>query len=184
MSQGRFASLLILFAHPYPQRSRVNRALIAAVRDLPGLVINDLYEHYPSFHINWQREQALLRHADLLVMQFPLYWYSTPALLQHWKEKVLSLGFAYGSGGDALRGKALLCAVSTGQAAQSYQADGANRYSIEETLRPLEQMAHHCGMDYLPPFAVYGAPRLKEVEIQAASQAYRQRLQQLLEGRA
>ncbi|MBF0256392.1 MAG: NAD(P)H-dependent oxidoreductase [Gammaproteobacteria bacterium] len=182
MRLGPFASVLILFAHPYPHRSRVNRAMLDGVRDLPGVVINDLYEQYPNFHIDPQREQALLQAAKLVVMQHPIYWYSQPALLQQWKEKVLTLGFAYGPSGDALRGKGLLSALSTGQSAQSYRADGANRYAIEETLRPLEMMANHCGMTYLPPFVIHGAPRLGEEEIQAHVGAYRLHLQRLIQG--
>ncbi|MEO5344331.1 MAG: NAD(P)H-dependent oxidoreductase, partial [Gammaproteobacteria bacterium SHHR-1] len=57
---GQPISVLILFAHPYPHRSRVNRALLEGVHDLPGVTINDLYERYPNFHIDIQREQELL----------------------------------------------------------------------------------------------------------------------------
>ena len=44
--------VLILFAHPALQKSRVNRRLVEAVRDLEGITFHDLYELYPDFHID------------------------------------------------------------------------------------------------------------------------------------
>lgn len=168
--------ILILFAHPYPYRSRVNVPLLARVRDLPGVVINDLYEHYPDFYVNVRREQALLRAADLVVMQFPLYWYSPPALLKQWMEMVLEYGFAIGRDGRALAGKHLLALVTTGHRADAYENGGKDRFPIAELLRPLEQTAHHCGMHYLEPLMVHGVRHLSEADIHAAGLRYRARL--------
>ena len=74
--------ILILFAHPALEKSRVNRRLIAAVRNLPGVTLHDLYEAYPDFHVRVEREQELLMDHDVVVMQHPFFWYSTPALLK------------------------------------------------------------------------------------------------------
>jgi glutathione-regulated potassium-efflux system ancillary protein KefG len=73
--------VLILFAHPAFQKSRVNRRLIAAVRNMENVTINDLYEEYPDFFVNIKREQELLLSHDIIIFQHPLYWYSCPALL-------------------------------------------------------------------------------------------------------
>jgi len=51
------ARVLILFAHPAPHKSSINRYLIASVQGLNNVTINDLYEEYPTFDINVQREQ-------------------------------------------------------------------------------------------------------------------------------
>ena len=59
-------------------------------------------------------EQSALRAAERVVWQCPLYWYSVPALLSLWFEKVLAHGWAYGSGGDALKGKRALWVTTTG----------------------------------------------------------------------
>ncbi len=53
------SSVLIQFAHPALEKSRVNRHLIQAVRDLPGVYFNDLYENYPDFQIDVAHEQEL-----------------------------------------------------------------------------------------------------------------------------
>ena len=182
MPDRSYPAVLVLFVHPYPHRSKVNRVLLEAVRGLDGLVVHDLYEHYPDFHIDIRREQALLRAADLVVFQHPVYWYSAPALLKQWQDEVLEYGFAYGSGGDALHGKALLSLVTTGHDAIDYGPGGSDRYSLVETLRPFEQCAHHCGMQYLSPQAVHGAHRLSPQQISQAAERYRTRLQRLQRG--
>ena len=182
VENSRIQRILILYAHPAPHRSHVNRPLLEAVRDLPGVLINDLYENYPDFHIPPKPEQEILTRADLIVLQHPLYWYSAPGLLKHWQDVVLQDGFAFGEGGDALRGKKLMSVVSTGHSERSYQPDGYDRYMIEDFLRPFEQMAYHCGMAYLEPLVVYAAQRLSRDEVMEKAAAYRQRLQDYLSG--
>src|SRR5215471_9727724 len=91
-------STVVLFAHPYPDRSRAGRLLLDAVRDLPRLSVRSLYALYPDFAIDVEAEQAALAEADVVVWQAPLFWYSVPALLHLWIEKVLAHGWAYGGG--------------------------------------------------------------------------------------
>ncbi|MES9962693.1 MAG: NAD(P)H-dependent oxidoreductase [Candidatus Sedimenticola sp. 20ELBAFRAG] len=172
----RYPSILILFAHPYPHRSRVNRQLIEAVNGLEGVEINDLYENYPDFHIDIQREQALLQAADLVIFQHPVYWYSAPALLKQWQDQVLEYGFAYGKEGTKLHGKGLLSAITTGHSQQAYCPQGEDRYTVREMLRPFEQTAHHCGMHFLPPFVIHGAHKLSSDELVTYAESYRQLL--------
>jgi len=164
-------NILIIFAHPYPHQSKVNLPLLNKVRDIPGVEVLDLYEHYPDFYINVPAEQKRLRKADLIIFQHPFYWYSAPALLKHWQDTVLQEGFALGENGVALHGKKLISAVTVGHTEHAYQPDGYDRYCIEDYLRPYEQMAFHCGMDYLPPFVVYSSHHLSlnEIEIKANS---------------
>jgi glutathione-regulated potassium-efflux system ancillary protein KefG len=152
--------ILILFAHPTLERSRVNRRLIDGVRALADVTVHDLYEEYPTFGIEVAREQALLAAHDVVVMHHPFYWYSAPALLKEWMDLVLELGWAYGPGATALRGKLMLNAITTGGTADAYRTDGKNRFTMRELLAPFDQSAHLCGMTYLAPFVVHGALRL------------------------
>ena len=168
--------VLILFAHPALHKSRVNRHLLDAVRGLDDVTIRDLYEEYPDLHIDVDREQALLAEHDVVVWQHPFFWYSCPALLKEWLDLVLEYGFAYGEGGDALRGKRALTAITTGGPTESYEASGLNRYSIPQLLAPFEQTARLCGMDYLEPFVVHGTHRLSKAEISTHADAYRTRI--------
>jgi glutathione-regulated potassium-efflux system ancillary protein KefG len=152
--------ILILFAHPVLERSRVNRRLVEGVRDLEGVTVHDLYEAYPTLGIDVPREQALCVAHDVLVMQHPFYWYSVPAILKEWMDLVLDHGWAYGKGGHALRGKLMFNAITTGGADDAYRHDGYNRFTMRELLSPLDQTAHLCGMTYLAPFVVHGALRI------------------------
>ncbi|MCT0208920.1 NAD(P)H-dependent oxidoreductase [Synechococcus sp. CS-1332] len=154
--------ILVLFAHPALHKSWVNRRLIRAIGDLEHVTLHDLYEAYPSFHIDVKREQALLLAHDVIVFQHPFYWYSSPAILKEWQDLVLEHGFAYGAGGTALAGKKFLSAITTGGQQQAYSRSGANRFAIRELLAPFEQTARLCGMDWLPPFVIHGTHLLRE----------------------
>jgi len=175
--------ILVLFAHPAFEKSRVNRALAEAVRGLPGVTFHDLYEAYPDFDIDVRREQALLLEHDLLVAQHPFYWYSTPALVKQWQDLVLEHGWAYGTGGTRLRGKLWLSAITTGGREAAYQPDGLNHFTIRELLRPVEQTARLCGMMFLPPFVVHGTHRLDAAGVSAAAADYRRAIESLRDDR-
>src|SRR4051794_28113090 len=97
--------VLVLFAHPALERSRVNRALLRAVTECPGVTFRDLYEEYRDLHIDVRREQALLLAHDAYLFQHPFYWYSTPAILKEWQDLVLEHNWAYGKEGKHLVGK-------------------------------------------------------------------------------
>lgn len=152
--------VLINFAHPVLERSRVNRHMIEAVRDLDDVTINDLYEEYPDLAIDVTREQQLLDTHDAVVFQHPFYWYSGPAIVKEWQDLVLEHGWAYGAGGTHLRGKLTFNAISAGAPQSAYGPGGYNRFSIRHLLAPFEQTAHLCGMQYVAPFVVFGSLKL------------------------
>lgn len=149
--------VLVLFAHPVLEKSRVNRRLLGTIRDLPDVTIHDLYEAYPTLGIDVAREQELLLEHDVVVFQHPFYWYSAPAILKEWQDLVLEHGWAYGPTGTKLRGKITLNAISTGGPAIAYRREGYNRFTVRELLAPWDQTAHLCGMRYLAPFVVHAA---------------------------
>jgi glutathione-regulated potassium-efflux system ancillary protein KefG len=167
------ARVLILYCHPNPHRSRVNRALIAAVVDVPGVTVHDLYEAYPDHRIDVPFEQELLKGHHTTILHHPFYWYSTPPLLKEWMDEVLQWGWAYGFGGDKLRGKRMLNALTTGGSENAYQVGGFNRFTIRQLLAPIDQTAHLCGITYLPPFVVHGTHRLDDDAIREAARTYR-----------
>ena len=175
--------VLILFAHPAFERSRVHRQLAEAVAELSGVTFHDLYEAYPDFDVDVKREQELLLEHEVVVLQHPFYWYSTPALVKQWEDLVLEHGWAYGTGGTALHGKRLISAISTGGPQRAYCADGYNRFSIRQLLAPLEQTARLCGMEYLPPYVVFGTHLLGEDQITGAAAGYRRLVEALRDDR-
>jgi glutathione-regulated potassium-efflux system ancillary protein KefG len=176
--------VLIQFAHPALQKSRINRRLIAAVQNLEGVTINDLYEEYPDFFVNVQREQDLLLSHDIIIFQHPFYWYSCPALMKQWEDLVLQHGFAFGTQGTKLTGKRALTAITTGGPASTYQRNSYNYFTIRELLTPFEQTIRFCGMVYLPPFVISGTlvPKSEE-EIGGFAALYRRAVENLRDGR-
>lgn len=165
---------LVIFAHPAFERARVGAAMIAAVTVMPQVELRDLYELYPDFTIDVAAEQAALLRHDRIILQFPFYWFSAPALMKEWLDLVLTHGFAYGDKGTALRGKTLACAISTGGGEWAYRskAKAPNRFSIDEFLRPFGQTAHICGMKFAEPFAIHGGALLDPADLAREAQRY------------
>ena len=101
---------------PASGKSQVNRKLMDAANETGDVTVVDEYAAYPDFKINVEHEQELIETHDRIVLQFPFYWYSSPALLKQWEDDVIKAGWAYG-GGRALEGKEFMLAVSTVKAA-------------------------------------------------------------------
>jgi glutathione-regulated potassium-efflux system ancillary protein KefG len=168
--------VLLVLAHPALERSRANRALARAVKNLSGVTFHDLYEEYPDFVLDVELEQARLVAHDVIALQFPFYWYSMPALLKEWLDLVWLHGFAYGKTGHALRGKRLFVATTTGGGQGLYAPEGGNRFTMEEFLRPLEQTAYLCGMAWEEPFIAHSASICDDAGLAARALAYKARV--------
>lgn len=173
--------MLFLAAHPHLKASKVNRSIIEAVQDLPGLTTHLLYDLYPYFHIDVRREQALLQEADLIVAQHPFYWYSVPPLLKLWMDDVLEYGWAYGDGGTALHGKDFLVSLSTGGAEDAYEVEGMNRFPMSTLLAPWNQTVHLCGMKWHKPLVFHRAMRAEQNDVQRHAESVRRRLLHFIE---
>lgn len=174
--------VLVLFAHPRLERSRANARLLAHVPRDERVTLHDLYERYPDFAVDVASEQVQLLAHDIVVWHHPLYWYSAPPLVKQWIDLVLTLGWAYGPGGTALRGKTLFHTVTTGGAASAYQTDGMHGWTLAEFLRPLQRTATLCGIRWLPPFAVHGTHRLSDDDLDVAGRRYGRLLADLAAG--
>lgn len=175
--------VLILFAHPRLEKSRVNQMLIKHIPKRDNITFHDLYEKYPDFNIDIEYEKKLLTEHKVVVWQHPFYWYSSPALLKQWIDMVLEFEWAYGPGGDALKDKVVMNVITTGGARESYQKTGYNSFTISEFLRPFEQTANLCKMIYLPPFMVQSTHRLTNDDIETFANQYDILLQKLSGGK-
>ena len=169
--------ILVVHAHPYPRRSRGGAALLAGIAGMPGLEVRSLYDLYPDFDVDAAAEQEALRRADAIVWLTPLYWYTTPALMQLWMEKVLVSGFAHSDGGAALAGKPCLWAVTTGGG--EYAVGGIHGYPFAGFVPVVEMTARYCGMRWLEPFVVHDPAALSDEELAARAGALRDRLLEL-----
>ena len=172
------AEILVLAAHPQMHHSRITRQLmhLAAGVDGARIEVRDLYALYPDYFIDVGAEQQALRDARLVVWLHPVHWYSMPPLMKLWLDEVFTFGWAYGPGGQALRGKDLWLVASTGGPPESYRPDGYNRYFFDAFLYPYEQTAALVGMRWLPPLALHGAHRIDDTALAEHAALFAQRL--------
>lgn len=174
--------VLIQFAHPVFSKSRVQKTLLKHCHDVEGVTINDLYEQYPDLYIDVRREQQLLLQHDIIVLQHPFFWYSSPAILKQWQDLVLEYNWAYGPEGDALKGKKVLSVISCGTAQEAYQPSGQSRYTMQEFLIPFKQTVSLCKMEYLPPFILYGTHHISQEKLEECGTRYARILKGLAAG--
>ena len=149
------ANILIVSAHPRLEVDSVaNKTIVEELSKLlPNAEVDRLDELYPDYVIDVSGEQAKLRNADVIVLQYPLWWYGWPALLQKWVEDVFVRGFSHGSTGNALRGKKLVVSVTTGAPEAYYGADSVD---INALLTPVTATCSLTGMEYVGALCLYG----------------------------
>ncbi|WP_047245277.1 NAD(P)H-dependent oxidoreductase [Maribacter thermophilus] len=164
--------VLILFSHPTFEKSRANAILVEHVKNKEGVTFHDLYEEYPDFHIDVSFEKQLLMEHDIIIWHHPFYWYNCPPLMKQWIDMVLEFNWAYGPNGTALESKTCLNVITTGGTKELYCSEGSNSYTVDEFLRPFEQTANLCLMNYLRPFLVMGTHQLTEEELEAYGNKY------------
>ena len=176
--------ICVIYAHPYPRRSRACARLLAAVSPLPQLEVRSLYDLYPDFDIDGEAERRAIDAARLVLWMHPVYWYTAPAMMKHWFEQVLSRGWAYGENGGLLKGKDCLWVSTTGGDEQAYVADGRHDHPSEANAAVMEQTARFCAMRWLEPFTVHAAHLVSDAELDASAAALRTRIEQWREAGA
>ena len=136
-------------------------------------------------------EQRKLLWADALILQFPLWWYSMPAILKGWVDRVYAYGFGYGVGeqsdqrwGDrfgegTLAGRRAMLIVTAGGWESHYGPRGING-PIDDVLFPIQHgVLYFPGFDVLPPFVVYHTSRMDDARFSRVCDALGQRLDAL-----
>ncbi|NDZ73196.1 NAD(P)H-dependent oxidoreductase [Streptomyces sp. SID10362] len=133
-------------------------------------------------------EQEKLLWADTVIFQFPLWWYTMPAILKGWVDRVFTHRFAYGVGvhdetrygerfGEGtLRGRRAILSVTVGGPESHYTDRGING-PIEDLLFPIHHgILYYPGLEVLPPFVLHGADRLTEGGFEDAAKEWKERL--------
>jgi NAD(P)H dehydrogenase (quinone) len=125
-------------------------------------------------------EQEKLKRADLVIMQFPIWWFGMPAILKGWADRIFARGFAYIAGRKydtgMFRGKTAMLAVTTGTSADTYAPDGIDG-DILNVLWPVHNgLLRYSGFDVLPPFVAYMPGRVGQSGREAYLEGYRKRL--------
>lgn len=124
-----------------------------------------------------------LQRADLLILQFPLWWFGMPAILKGWIDRVFVSGVVYGRSAQFERGKflgkrALIC-TTTGAPSKAFEPEGING-DINTLLMPLLRgVFGFTGMTVLPPFVGYAVPYIGPSGREELRQAYKHHLQNI-----
>jgi len=121
-----------------------------------------------GFAIEVGTEMAKIEAADLMIWQFPLWWFGLPAILKGWVDRVFAMGRTYGNGHiydtGKFKGKKALLSLTTGGPEAAYRADGFNG-DLDAILRPIQRgMLEFTGFSVLAPQVVYGPVRAEDAQ--------------------
>ena len=128
-------------------------------------------------------EQAKVAAADLVLIHFPVWWFSMPGMLKGWVDRVFSRGFAYSTGrkyeSGHFKGKRAMVCITTGTASTLYEPNGIDG-DLHHVLWPIHNgILAYTGFTVLPPFAAWMPARVTPQEREAYLDAYAKRLQSL-----
>ena len=124
-----------------------------------------------SFAPELAREHARALAADLLILQFPLWWGGPPAILKGWFDRVLAYGVAYVDGrrfaSGVFKGRRALLSVTTGGTTKRFRPEDVYG-DIEQVLWPVRRLVlEYMGYEVEKPFVSYAAPRVSAEERKA-----------------
>ncbi|MBN9044469.1 MAG: NAD(P)H-dependent oxidoreductase [Rhizobiales bacterium] len=191
-AQGHTVRVSDLYAMGW--KSEVDRAdfpsLTPGERLMPAAASKRAF-HEGTLTEDVKAEIEKLLWADMLILQFPLWWFAMPAILKGWVDRVFAYGFAYGVGehsdkrwGDRygegrLAGKRAMLIVTAGGWEEHYAPRGING-PIDDLLFPINHgILYYPGYDVLPPFVTYSTDRFNEQRFEAASESLRDRMRTL-----
>lgn len=160
---------LVIVSHPYPERSRIINALQLAAEATENIAVRNLESLYGNAIANFdiKREQDAAEKADRIVFLFPIHWFNLTPMLKAYLNEVWTFGWAFGPGGDALKGKEMLVVVSAGASDHTYSHEGLVQSSLEEVLTPMKASALYVGMKYLKPLTLTGAGNVSDESLSA-----------------
>lgn len=136
--------------------------------------------HHNSFVPELQSEMDKVARADLLILQFPIWWLGMPAIMKGWIDRVFAVGRAYGGGryfdGGIFRGKRAMCSVTVGGPKEVYSERGVYA-EVEDILFPIHRgIFGFTGFTVIEPFVVYGPNRISQDERKEYLDLYSSRL--------
>ncbi len=114
-----------------------------------------------AFKEDIKEEHEKLEWADLLLLQFPLWWFSMPAILKGWVDRVFAYGYAYGGGRWYDQGvfgpKRAMLGITVGGPETAYTIGGLQG-DMEQILFPIQHgILQFVGFSVLPAFVAYSA---------------------------
>lgn len=125
-------------------------------------------------------EQDKLYWCDLVIFQFPLWWFGIPAILKGWYDRVLAFGWAYHRrerfDSGRLRGRRAMLSITTGGPEQRF-ATGTMFAPLDQLLFPVSVgTLQYVGLQMMEPNVAWAVPRVDDAQRHAFLDAYRERL--------
>lgn len=139
-------------------------------------------QHNLAFSPDIVEEINRVKEADLIIFHFPIWWFSVPAILKGWFDRVLVMGAAWDGHGlryerGLLRGKKALLVATAGGTSDLYQKEGVHKATMNEVLHPvLHGTLAFCGMDVLQPYVIYDILQKTDDERAQILELYRQHI--------
>lgn len=140
------------------------------------------HEHN-AFAPDIQAELDKLLWCDCLILQFPLWWFSVPAILKGWIDRVFVNGLVYGKGrrmdSGGMKGRRAMLAITTGCYAEMVVPDGLLG-DLEVNLWHLHSgTLAYAGFEVLPPYTAWSIHYATGEQRQRYLDAYAERMTQL-----
>lgn len=133
----------MILAHPRLEDSIGNKIISSNLAD-NNTEIRHLDKLYPDFKIDIKAEQKALLSADIVIFQYPLFWYSMPAIMKEWIDQVIQYGFAFGKDSYNLENKKLIVSFTIGSPIKDYPQE-----VIQKIAFPFKGLASYCKLEYV-----------------------------------
>lgn len=142
--------ILIVNGHPNMKNSFATKKILEEIKTkhFPKADITNVGDLYPNFQINVKEEQKKVTEHDVIILQYPFYWYEAPALLRKWIEDTMAHGFAMDSKGGKLNGKTLVVSFTGGSTEEMYRHGGPRNYELSEFMPEYILLAKFTGMKW------------------------------------
>ncbi|WP_265822610.1 NAD(P)H-dependent oxidoreductase [Geovibrio ferrireducens] len=138
--------ILLVSGHPSPESSVVNSTIAEELSKTDGVAVRCLTDISAGGCFDVEAEQAALLDADIIIFQFPLQWFNMPWIFKKWLSDVFTDGFAFGEGGEKLRGKTLIASATMGG-----RVDDSSSKPAFNLLNDIKEFAEYTGMVYAEP---------------------------------
>ncbi|HTM64487.1 MAG TPA: NAD(P)H-dependent oxidoreductase [Gammaproteobacteria bacterium] len=175
----------ILYVYAHPNRESLNHSIMmhAAAeleRNDVNVIVSDLY----SAPLDISAEQKKIASANHIIFQFPLWWFSAPAIMKAWLDNVLTKGFAYDIdkqfANGLLRDKTASLTVTMQSPENAYQPPGIHGTNLKNFLLPFHHTLRFTGIKPLATFAVFSALEMNQSRYRKMLDQYTQYLSRIL----
>ncbi|MCO6564880.1 MAG: NAD(P)H-dependent oxidoreductase [Apibacter sp.] len=164
---------LVIIGHPDLSNSTINKRWVKEIEKYPEMfTVHSLYNTYPNYSIDVEKEQKLIEQHENIILQYPLYWFNCPALLKKWIDDVFTYGWAYGSKGDKMKDKKIALAISAGSKEENYKKDRNYSVTIDDLILPFKITSDYMNSNFKGYFILYGTNSIRTDALEKSAEQY------------